>query len=39
MPRAEPGAASIELRASELAMLLEGIDMRTLRRTKRFARG
>lgn len=36
LPRPESGAKSIELRASELAMLLEGIDMRSLRRTKRF---
>jgi len=39
MPGAPAGAASVELRASELAMLLEGFDMRTLRRTKRFSRG
>ncbi len=28
----------IELRASELAMLLEGIDLRSLKRGKRFRR-
>jgi transposase len=36
----EPSAAakrSIELRASELAMLLDGIDLRSVRRTKRYA--
>ena len=38
MPCVPSGAASIELRATELAMLLEGIDLRSLRRTKRFAR-
>lgn len=37
LPRAE-GAASIELRASELAMLLDGVDLRSLRRVKRFSR-
>ncbi len=38
LPVAEPDAASIELRASELAMLLEGIDLRSLKRGKRFRR-
>lgn len=38
LPVAEPGAASIELRASELAMLLEGIDLRSLKQCKRFRR-
>ncbi len=38
LPRAEPGAASVELRASELAMLLDGIDLRSVRRLKRFVR-
>lgn len=36
MPVAKPDAASIELKASELAMLLEGIDLRSIRRRKRF---
>ena len=36
MPLAKPDAASIELKASELAMLLEGIDLRSIRRRKRF---
>jgi len=35
LPRAEPGAASIELRTSELAMLLDGIDLRSVKRLKR----
>ncbi len=38
MPLAKPDAASIELRASELAMLLEGIDLRSIKRRKRFRR-
>jgi hypothetical protein len=28
----------VELRASELAMLLDGIDLRSIRRVKRFSR-
>ncbi len=38
LPAVPAGAASVELRASEMAMLLEGIDLRTLRRTKRYTR-
>jgi len=38
MPVAKPDAASIELKASELAMLLEGIDLRRIKRRKRFRR-
>jgi len=38
MPIARPDAASIELKASELAMLLEGIDLRSIKRRKRFQR-
>ena len=38
MPMAKPDAASIELKASELAMLLEGIDLRSIKRRKRFRR-
>jgi transposase len=38
MPAAKPDAASIELKASELAMLLEGIDLRSIKRRKRFRR-
>lgn len=37
LPPAMPGAAGVELRASELAMLLEGIDLRSIRRRPRFA--
>jgi transposase len=38
MPAAKPDATSIELKASELAMLLEGIDLRSIRRRQRFRR-
>jgi len=38
MPRIEPGNHSVELRASELAMLLDGIDMRKLKRVPRYRR-
>jgi transposase len=36
LPRAESKAASVELKASELAMLLEGIDLRSLKRRPKF---
>jgi transposase len=39
LPRLAPGAASVELRASELAMLLDGIDMTKLKRVPRYERG
>jgi transposase len=38
MPRIEPGNNSIELRPSELAMLLDGIDMRQLKRVPRYTK-
>ena len=38
MPATKDGASSIELKASELAMLLEGIDLRSIKRRKRFQR-
>jgi transposase len=38
LPRVEPGQSSIELRASELAMMLDGIDLRSIRRVKRYER-
>ena len=38
MPVAKDGATHVELRASELAMLLEGIDLRSIKRRKRFCR-
>jgi transposase len=39
LPRVEAGVKSIELRASELAMLLDGIDLRSVKRVKRYERG
>ena len=36
LPRLMPGARSVELKASELAMLLEGIDLSKLQRTPRY---
>jgi transposase len=38
LPRVEHGARSVELRASELAMMLDGIDMTKLKRTPRYRR-
>ena len=38
LPRVEPGARSVELRASELAMMLDGIDMTKLKRMARYRR-
>ncbi|MGA2887758.1 MAG: IS66 family insertion sequence element accessory protein TnpB [Terracidiphilus sp.] len=38
LPRAEVGTRSVELRASELAMLLDGIDMAKLKRAPRYER-
>jgi transposase len=38
LPRVPTEDASVELKASELAMMLEGIDLRSLKRTKRFTR-
>jgi transposase len=38
LPRMAPGAGSVELRASELAMLLDGIDMAKLKRVPRYER-
>lgn len=37
-PRIVDGQSSIEVKASELAMLLEGIDLRSIKRGKRFSR-
>lgn len=39
LPRVEVGARSVELRASELAMVLDGIDMSKLKRVPRYERG
>ena len=38
LPRTKDADTSIELRASELAMLLDGIDLRSVTRLKRYAR-
>lgn len=38
LPRIEANASSVELRASELAMLLDGIDMGKLKRVPRYER-
>ena len=36
LPRVEEGARRVELRASELAMVLDGIDMTKLKRVSRY---
>ncbi len=38
LPRVKDGARSVELRASELAMILDGIDMTKLKRAPRYER-
>ena len=38
LPKMEAGASSVELRASELAMVLDGIDMSRLKRVPRYER-
>jgi transposase len=38
LPRVKPETRSVELRASELAMILDGIDMTKLKRVPRYAR-
>ncbi|HEY4959325.1 MAG TPA: IS66 family insertion sequence element accessory protein TnpB [Terriglobales bacterium] len=38
LPRGNAGAGSVELRASELAMVLDGIDVSQLRRVPRYTR-
>jgi transposase len=38
LPRIEPGQRSVQLRPSELAMLLDGIDLRSVKRGKRYSR-
>ncbi len=38
LPRVEQGARSVELRASELAMILDGIDISKLKRVPRYER-
>lgn len=39
MPRVTSDAAGVELKASELAMMLEGIDLRSIKRTRRMMLG
>jgi transposase len=39
LPRVKEGARSVELQASELAMILDGIDMTKLKRVPRYERG
>lgn len=38
LPQIEPGQMSVELRASELAMMLDGIDLKSIKRVKRYQR-
>ena len=38
LPRIEAGKKSVELRASELAMMLDGIDLKSIKRVKRYAK-
>ena len=39
LPRVDAGTRSVELRASELAMVLDGIDVSKLKRVPRYERG
>jgi transposase len=39
LPKIESDVKSVELRGSELAMLLDGIDLRSVKRVKRYQRG
>jgi transposase len=38
LPKVDPWARSVQLRPSELAMMLDGIDLRSVKRTKRYRR-
>jgi transposase len=38
LPRVSPGSRSVELRASQPAMILDGIDMTKLKRVPRYER-
>ncbi len=38
LPKVEPQQRSVQLRASELAMMLDGIDLRSVKRNKRYRR-
>lgn len=39
LPRIDSAVKSVELRASELAMLLDGIDLRSIKRGERYQKG
>ena len=39
LPRVEPGVAGVELKASELAMMLDGIDLKSVKRSRRMTLG
>jgi transposase len=38
LPKIEEGIRSVQLRASELAMMLDGIDLKSVKRSKRYGR-
>ena len=38
LPKVRDGQSSVELRASELAMILDGIDLGSVKRVKRYGR-
>jgi transposase len=38
LPRLDGAQASVELRASELAMMLDGIDLKSIKRGRRYSR-
>ncbi len=38
LPKVEPSQTSVELRTSELAMILDGIDLASVKRVKRYRR-
>ena len=38
LPSSKDGPMSVELKATELAMLLEGIDLKSIKRSQRFSR-
>lgn len=38
LPKVEPQQRSVQLRASELAMMLDGIDLKSVKRVKRYQR-
>ena len=39
LPNVGPGSASVELKASELAMMLDGIDLKSVKRSRRLCLG